>query len=546
MHRKDRFFTLLYVDHHDAAYAWVGRRKFVAIDESIRIISVEETELEAAERTAQAANPSKAANPILASLGRIEDYKRELSSIHDDDDALEFIENLQLDESAKSDLLEFVVSKSARRTIMPKHFVKVVGDDEELAEALEYPLDLWRVFLHPRQQEIVSLPPNSSRYITGGPGTGKTVCLVHRIRQVLRQHAGDKHVLLITFKEHLPDYIHDMMQKLDINVARVSMSDVSEMNEANVVNVTSSASAIDLEASEVIDWGKNCFVVSDGVLWFHDERPVPIAHMFIDEYQDFSGSALNIIEQLMDVVPFTICADLSQAIYRPPRDKVKDSIALRDANLAELNYCYRLNNHVIYHIKNILRMSHAVGGYAAKRTFQFEVFSQESQVLESLVPAISGPAPTIYAYDSIDDRNLFLQAHSGQLMQRYSDDEVVITTFFPELYKYPGENIGYNTELLPESIQKHYRYVYTLKGLEWKAGIVVLDDVICSLLNLNQILFANRLPEGFRGNGENIKRMYNLLYVAMSRFRDYLCICYPQEYSMILMGMMKSSGSATI
>ena len=65
----------------------------------------------------------------------------------------------------------------------------------------------------------------------------------------------------------------------------------------------------------------------------------------------------------------------------------------------------------------------------------------------------------------------------------------------------------------------------------------MLDDVICSLLNLNQGLFVNQLPPEFRGSRENIKRMFNLLYVALSRFRDYLCICYPTKYALILDGM---------
>jgi len=533
VHRQGKTTTMLYVDHHDDAYSWVERRKFVTIDTAVRIISVKESETEETE------HKTKLDNPILATPSNIEQYKQELSRIYDDDKALEFIERLPINETAKYDLLEeFVVSKSDKYSIMPQYLVKVLEDDEELAEALKYPLDLWRVFLHPVQTKVVSLPHDSSRFITGGPGTGKTVCLVHRIKRVIQYLGEDQQVLLITYKEQLSGYIRDMMSKIGIDISRIMFTDVTEMTEASVINVTSRSISRPVPISTDIAW-KNCFVIANNKLYYRGDRLIQLTHIFADEYQDFRGQQLDIIHQLTEYVPFTICVDYSQAIYRPPRKKVRDTVSVDEVNIVELSYCYRLNDQIIRRLRNVLLAAQVMANFASGTRYQFEVIPREEKIIDSLAPAVFGPPPKLFKYKSEEDLNAFLTRHVSQVSEMFSEGELVVTTFFPEISIHPQEDIDYRKELLPEPIQHYYRYIYTLKGLEWKAGIVVLDDVICNLLNLNRSLFVNQVPEGFKGSKDNIKRMFNLLYVALSRFRDYLCICYPTKYALALDGMFE-------
>lgn len=54
------------------------------------------------------------------------------------------------------------------------------------------------------------------------------------------------------------------------------------------------------------------------------------------------------------------------------------------------------------------------------------------------------------------------------------------------------------------------------------------------MLNLNQVLFTRSLPDGVKGNADNVRRLYNLLYVGLSRFRDFLAIFYPAKYAIVL------------
>ena len=529
VHRHQKTTTMLYVDHHDAAYSWIERRKFALSGKELRVIvATEINDDTSSEYSAQDANP------FLNALKSVDQYKQELAHINNDDEALEFIDRLPLDESSKGDLLNYLVYRSDRYSVAPHYFVAALDGDNELAEALKYPLDLWRIFLHPRQMDVVSLPPDSSRYITGGPGTGKTVCLVHRIKEITRCLAGDQQVIVITYKEQLSGYILGMMNKIDIDTSKIRLVDVTEMNESNVINISQHGSEKLTPAWSNSSWRKNCFVISNEKLFYEGERTVQLMHIFVDEYQDFRNQQLDIIQQLTEIVPFTICVDYAQAIYRPPRETVREIVSSQDSDIVKLSYCYRLNDQLIRRARNVFITTRAIAQVARGPKNRFEVLEREEDIINSLSPALFGSPPTIFRYESYDDLYRFLGHYVEQLSKVYATDEIVITTFFPELYRNPQAEADFQMEALPESLQLYYRYIYTLKGLEWKAGIVVLDDTICSLLNINRMLLGHPDPEGFKGGGENIKRMLNLLYVSMTRFRDHLCICYPTEYALIL------------
>ena len=59
--------------------------------------------------------------------------------------------------------------------------VAFVSGHEELRLILAHPFTAWRTFLHPSQREIAYRPSYSGpAQVTGGPGTGKTVTVLHR------------------------------------------------------------------------------------------------------------------------------------------------------------------------------------------------------------------------------------------------------------------------------------------------------------------------------------------------------------------------------
>ena len=63
----------------------------------------------------------------------------------------------------------------------PQNQVAFVSGQEELQLILAHPFTAWRTFLHPSQREIAYRPSYSGpAQVTGGPGTGKTVTVLHR------------------------------------------------------------------------------------------------------------------------------------------------------------------------------------------------------------------------------------------------------------------------------------------------------------------------------------------------------------------------------
>ena len=59
--------------------------------------------------------------------------------------------------------------------------IAFVSGTEELQLILRYPFAAWRTFLHPSQRELAYRPSyGGSAQVTGGPGTGKTVTVLHR------------------------------------------------------------------------------------------------------------------------------------------------------------------------------------------------------------------------------------------------------------------------------------------------------------------------------------------------------------------------------
>ncbi|MEU7279554.1 UvrD-helicase domain-containing protein [Streptomyces sp. NPDC045431] len=85
----------------------------------------------------------------------------------------------------------------------PTRIALVTGPDE-LREILDKPFAAWRVFLHPSQHKVAYRPSYSGpAQVTGGPGTGKTVVALHRVRHLLGHLRDGDRILLTTYTNAL-------------------------------------------------------------------------------------------------------------------------------------------------------------------------------------------------------------------------------------------------------------------------------------------------------------------------------------------------------
>ena len=122
--------------------------------------------------------------------------------------------------------------------------VAFVSSQEELQLMLAHPFAQWRMFLHPGQSQIAYRASYSgSVQVTGGPGTGKTVTLLHRAAFLAREH--DQPVLVTSFSGVLADTLaaqlallvqDDVVRRIQVlNVDRLAYAIVKEARGAPAI-----------------------------------------------------------------------------------------------------------------------------------------------------------------------------------------------------------------------------------------------------------------------------------------------------------------------
>lgn len=132
-------------------------------------------------------------------------------------------------------------------------FVFVGENPEELREAFDsLDIERWRVFLHPEQRKYVEGRWNGSYRLSGGAGTGKTVVLVHRARDLHRENSQAR-ILLTTFTRALAGSLVQQMKRLDPSLPQASWGEpgltIAGMDQV-AAKIVSAASFRELEAAQ--------------------------------------------------------------------------------------------------------------------------------------------------------------------------------------------------------------------------------------------------------------------------------------------------------
>ncbi|MDI3095919.1 UvrD-helicase domain-containing protein [Streptomyces rochei] len=102
-------------------------------------------------------------------------------------------------------------ARAARRAVS-----RAETDDDAVLGALGRSFDAWRLFLHPEQQRLATGDFKGSAKVTGGPGTGKTVVALHRVRHLVdRLPPGhSRPVLLTTYNTNLALELTERLRQL--------------------------------------------------------------------------------------------------------------------------------------------------------------------------------------------------------------------------------------------------------------------------------------------------------------------------------------------
>ncbi|MBO7637271.1 MAG: hypothetical protein J6S89_11920 [Paludibacteraceae bacterium] len=507
-YQKDQDVTFLYIDHHDDAYHWVQNRNvFCGPNNDIRIVTTTESTPPIA---FEAIIPYSNKKTVKAEI--TPEMVESLRNISSDEDLFTYIEKQpeELQEKLFDIAMRALKAKSCK--ISNKFEVRVVTDDKILEDALNYPLERWRIFLHPKQETVISTPIGQSVLITGAPGTGKTVCLIHKAKKLEKFIKDGECIIISTFKETLKDYLLQMLSALSYDKEKIFLVDISLLNQIKDKTITENLDGF-------FRWQNN------NLYYYRKNVKYLVRHILFDEYQDFTKGSLATILQMTTIVPFTISYDYSQSIYKAIKRSVE---TLEDANVNKyiLDYSYRVNSRILIKLKRIMKL---ISMLSHENDIQGGVTEEERQIINTTQSAIEGSDIRLLSYSTQEEKDVLLEDEYNSYRNAYKSDEVVVTQFIPDFYCNLQKDEDFKSSDIPLSVRSSYLYLPTLKGKEYKAGIIILDDVVCQLLNINRILF-NRIDSTLKSPKQNVRFYLNLLYVALSRFRDYITIMYPKEY----------------
>ncbi|MBV9445617.1 MAG: UvrD-helicase domain-containing protein [Streptosporangiaceae bacterium] len=149
----------------------------------------------------------------------------------------------------------------------------VTTDDETLQAILQGGFERWQVYLHPVQRRVVERSYSGPARVGGGPGTGKTIVALHRVKWLIqRLPAGSpgssgKDVLLTTFNKNLAADLRqrllllggpELLDRVDVvNVDKLAMQVVSETQPGTRLHWMDDDKAIELWREVLLGLGSS-------------------------------------------------------------------------------------------------------------------------------------------------------------------------------------------------------------------------------------------------------------------------------------------------
>ncbi|MFC5954880.1 UvrD-helicase domain-containing protein [Streptomyces pratens] len=239
-------FVLLRVMQHDKAIAWARKQKST-INTVTRAVEIRDAATldeitPAYERVAQASPKArlfeKFSDGDLSALGIDAETLRQARSLVDKEQLEVFAPLLPQDQRevlqylaegcTVEEVWQDIVAPALQAATQPvdtqdfetaiRHSrarIALVTASEELRDILEKPFAAWRVFLHPSQRKVAYRASYSGpAQVAGGPGTGKTVVALHRVKHLLGHLRDGDRILLTTYTNALVNALRAGLESL--------------------------------------------------------------------------------------------------------------------------------------------------------------------------------------------------------------------------------------------------------------------------------------------------------------------------------------------
>ncbi len=173
----------------------------------------------------------------------------------------------------------------------------VTTDDETLQAILQGGFERWQVYLHPAQRRVVERSYSGPARVSGGPGTGKTIVALHRVKwlvQRLPSGSSGRDVLFTTFNKNLAADLRqrllllggpELLDRVDVvNIDRLATQVVNEAQPGTRLHWIDDAKAIDLWHEVLLELGETRWDAE----FLHDEwSQVVLGHAITSRQEYF-------------------------------------------------------------------------------------------------------------------------------------------------------------------------------------------------------------------------------------------------------------------
>lgn len=343
--------VLNYVDHHDKAYSW-GEKHSVIVNEKSSFFEFLPSEINDRDSNKIEFDDSKhygkriTANLPKGCLPTL--LVKKLETIDSEDILLQFLQNL-------SPSFQEIILNAATGSVSEGNFnassrVIVINDDEELERALKYPLEYWRLFLHPLQRNIIEQDCMRKIAVIGGPGTGKTIVLVHR---AVRLSKENKNVLFITKTNSLARIILELINKLT-DKHNIIVAYFPEAQESHDLWVQGNELGY-IDKSIPPPYKIRLLTrATDNKM--RTGVSISLNHILFDEAQDlFNSNELLWLNDLlqMNTIGTTFSIDINQTVYPSFPDGILNLLYDSKIKVETLSYSYRSTKEIIKYAKDL-------------------------------------------------------------------------------------------------------------------------------------------------------------------------------------------------
>ncbi len=464
-------YVLVHINHHDAAYQWASRTSILSADfDSIELVDISQLSLATGIKHDQ--HGYTLPLPI-----------QDILRIDNVDVFLQIISNMS-PEWQEWLLNTFSEPNFHAPVPLKSSLVFSPTNDDDLAMALQLEIPAWRMFLHPIQKSAVEDIDSSSIAILGGPGTGKTIVLLNRLASNSPKGKETDCSVLLTYSQSLAEHMHALIKRVSKRHFYVlPLFFLGGKLPSNVMNFST--------------YRKIRLVVDDGALLIQyqngDRRTV--RELLVDEVQDIPRYTSKTISHLLAAskTRITLAADIDQAIQRANQDDISQLLD-NCVQQYELTYSYRSTRQIlevarqwlsVYGVQPVSACSFGLVGPKVNFLMERDLNHQVKTCLEVMRNLLDRYSP--------QDVALIYGQYFNPRFKGTSDEE-------RELKKYP-------------ELGNQFKFADTTKGKEYFAGIIFVSKTF----------LAKEMTE------EEKRLRINVLYVALTRFRDEVYVVYTPE-----------------